>query len=281
MEPAGCTFIRMANPSLFLGLRRFSEPDRNKTSGAILPILLAVLVSMSSAVCASARTAKGFETATLVETEAYIPCAGGCSLGLEPARAFCFRLGDKFLVGEGKSYLHGNKFSGVEDLPGKQVSIRFTRRSIWIRPPDRPTVKIKRGSLFEGFRDGGCVRQVHEPILGHANSSRRPAKIPADAVAIAGSGRGDFQPLFLWFQCAMDSDAATIACRRWYGNGDFDGTDWYCARTADGAAVAADFAIDPLLSQAGRLVLKSGAVLQHDNRGRSNDKLDRPSEACR
>jgi hypothetical protein len=34
-------------------------------------------------------------------------------------------------------------------------------------------------------------------------------------------------------------------------------------------------------SQAGRLVLTNGGVLQHDNRARTNDKLDRPSEGCR
>ena len=281
MEPAGCTLICMAIASLFFGLRRHSEPDRTKASGAILPILLAVLVSMSCAVRASARTARGFATATLVEAAEYIPCSDACSLFDSPASALCFRLGDQFLVGEERSYLHGDKFSAIEDLTGKQISIRFSNRFIWMRPPDGPTMKIGRGSQFEQFKDGGCVAEVHKPILAHANSSRRPAKIPDDAIAIAASGRGDFQPLFLWFQCAMDSDAATIACRRWYNNGDSDGKDWYCAQTLDGAPVAADFALDPLLSQAGRLVLKSGAVLRHDGRGRTNDQLDRPGEACR
>jgi len=276
---------------------RFSGPDRSSASGAILPVLLAVLVSvlvsMICAPCASARPAKRFETATLVETAKYIPCSDQCSALTSPAGAFCFRLsdqgGDEVLVGEGKSYLHGDKFSSLEELAGKQVLIRFSQRSLWIKPPDRATVKLRRGSLFEQFKDSGCVREVHKPILAEAYSSKRSAKIPDGAIAIAGSGKGDFQPLFLWFQCAIESDAAphgeTIACRRWYENGDSDGTDWYCAQTADGAPVAADLAassaIDPLLSQAGRLVLKSGAVLRHDNRARTNDKLDRPGEACR
>jgi hypothetical protein len=281
MGSIGCTFICMAISFRFFRRMGPSEPDRYKTPGVLLPILLAVLVSVSCAICASARPAKGFETATLVETETYIPCGLGCSLAVEPARAFCFRLGDQVLVGEGRSYLHEGKLGSMEELAGKQVPIRVSRRSIWIRPLDGPTMRIGRGSLFENFKAAGCIAEVHKPILARANSSRRPAKIPADAVAIAGSGRGDFQPLFLWFQCALDSDAATIACRRWYGNGDSDGKDWYCARTVDGAPVGADFALDPLLSQAGRLVLKSGAVLRHDGRARTNDQLDRPGEACR
>jgi hypothetical protein len=72
-----------------------------------------------------------------------------------------------------------------------------------------------------------------------------------------------------------------IACQRWYKDGAPYGKDWYCARTVDGAPVAAEFEIDPLLSQEGRLVLKSGAVVQQDHRARTNDVLDRPGETCR
>jgi hypothetical protein len=244
-------------------------------------ILLAAAVLMGCAPCASARPAKDFETATLVEAAEYIPCADACFPLDSPASAFCFHLGDEALVGEEKSYLHEEKSSSTDDLSGKPVSIRFSNHFIWVRLADHPAMKLKRGSLFEGFKDAGCVAEVHKPILAHANSSRRSAKIPDDAIAIAGSGRGDFQPLFLWFECIRDSDSATIGCQRWYGNGDSSGKEWYCAQTVGGAPVAANFAIDPLLSQAGRLVLTSGAVLERDNRGRTGDKLDRPSEACR
>jgi hypothetical protein len=169
----------------------------------------------------------------------------------------------------------------MEDLAGSQVTIRLSRRSIWVRPPDGPTVKIARGSEFEGFKDNGCVAEVHRPILAQAHGYKRPAKIPAGAVAIAGSGKGDYRPLFLWFECAMEPDASSIACRRWYKDGESAGADWFCARTVDGAPVGADFAFDPSLSHSERVVLKSGAVLQHDNRGRTNGVLDRPAEACR
>jgi hypothetical protein len=271
----------MANSSLLLRFRCFAQPDRTKATGAIVAILLAAAVLMGCAPCASARPAKDFETATLVEAAEYIPCADACFPLDSPASAFCFHLGDEALVGEEKSYLHEEKSSSTDDLSGKPVSIRFSNHFIWVRLADHPAMKLKRGSLFEGFKDAGCVAEVHKPILAHANSSRRSAKIPDDAIAIAGSGRGDFQPLFLWFECIRDSDSATIGCQRWYGNGDSSGKEWYCAQTVGGAPVAANFAIDPLLSQAGRLVLTSGAVLERDNRGRTGDKLDRPSEACR
>jgi hypothetical protein len=281
MGPVRCTLIRMATPSSIFKLRRFSEVDRRQACWNVLPILLAVLAAMSSAASASARSANGFQTATLVETAKYIPCALGCSLAASPASAFCLRVGSEVLVGEGRSYLHENKFTGMEDWTGKQVSLRFNRRTLWIKPPDRSTVKIRRGSLFEGFKDAGCAREVHTPILAKASRTKRPAGIPPDAFALAGSGKGDYQPQFLWFQCAMDSGAATISCRRWVKNGGSYGTEWYCAQTVDGAPVAADFDFDPLLSRSERLVLKSGAVLQRDNRARTNDQLDRPTEACR
>ena len=281
IEGVGCTFNRMAAAPLLLPLRRMQVLNRRKARGTILLILLAALVAAGFSVRASARAAKGYEAATLVETETYLPCASGCFPAVEPARAFCFHMGDGAVIGEGQSYFHEGKVNGMEDFAGSQVAIRLSRRSIWVRPPDGPTVKIERGSQFEGFKDNGCVAEVHRPILAQAHGYRRPAKIPADAVAIAGSGKGDYRPLFLWFECAMEPDAKGITCRRWYKDGESAGADWFCARTVDGPAVGTDFAFDPLLSHSERVVLTSGAVLQHDNRGRTNGALDRPSEACR
>lgn len=251
------------------------------TSAIPLPVLLAFAVLFSSAACSWARTAKVLDTATLVETETYIPCGDGCSLTLDPARAFCLKLGDQFLIGEGRSYLHEGKFTGFEDLAGKQLPVRFSRRSLWIRTPDRGEIKLARGSVFEGFKTTGCIAAVHGPILQRANAMRRPIRIPSDAEAIAGPDKGEFRPLYLWFQCGFDSAASTIDCREWYKSGETAPPDWYCARTTDGSPVGANFTLDPLLSQSGRLVLKSGAVLQHDNRGRTNGQLDRPGETCR
>jgi hypothetical protein len=281
MQPAGCTLIRMTISSLLSRISRFAESHRVQAPVAVLHLLLAVLISMSCAVCAWAWPAKDFETATVVEATQYIPCSDACYALQSPASAFCFRVGDEYMVGEEIALVHDEKLDGREYLTGMQVSISPSRWFITMRPPDGHAVRLKRGSLYEHFKDNGCVAEVHKPILEHANSSRRSAKIPNYAIAIAGSGLGDFQPLYLWFECAMNSDAATIGCKRWYGNGDSDGMDFYCARTVDGVPVAASFTIDPLLSQAGRLVLTSGAVLEHDNRGRTNGKLDRPNEACR
>ena len=173
------------------------------------------------------------------------------------------------------------KSGGTDDLSGMEARIKTGSHFIAVHMADRPSMKLTRGSLYGGFKENGCIAEVHKPILAHANSIRRSPKIPDDAIAIAGSGRGDFQPLYLWFECIPEPDSGTIGCGRWYTNGDSDGKDWYCARTVDGRPVGMNYAIDPLLSQAGRLVLTSGSVLQHDNRARTNDKLDRPSEACR
>jgi hypothetical protein len=244
-------------------------------------LLLCVLGAMSVAVCASARPAKGFETATLVEAAQYIPCQDSCFALDQPASAFCFRVGDDFVVAEQKGYLHELKSAGTDDLSGKQADIKVGSHFISVHLADHPSMRLNRGSLYEGFKEKGCIVEVHNPILAHANASHRSPRIPDDAMAIAGSGRGDFQPLYLWFECIRDAAGANIACERFYGNGDSDGKDWYCTQTEDGQPVGPNYAIDPMLSLAGRLVLTSGAVLQHDNRARTNDQLDRPGEACR
>ena len=244
----------------------------------MLIVFLAVCAASTLVPCASARGAKGFSTATLVETADYQPCRNGCSEHAEPASAFCFRQGDQVLVADGSSFLHEKKFSGLEELAGKQVQIRFSRRFVWVMPPDGQAVRLERGSKYENFRDAGCIREVRRPIIDAAYAHKRPGKVPTYAFALAGTGKGD---LYLWFQCDLSSDKSVIGCQRWYRDGTPYGKDWYCARTLDGAPVAADFEVDQLLSQEGRLVLKSGAVVQQDHRARTNDLLDRPNEACR
>jgi len=240
--------------------------------------ILAACVGLSLPLCASAREAKSYAPATLIEAADYLPCDNGCSANAEPASAFCFKQGDQIVVGEGRSYLHENKFSGLAELAGKQVQIRYSNRFVWVRQPDGDAVKLERKSEYENFRDAGCIREVRKPIIETAYDHKRPARVPGLAFALAGSGKSD---LYLWFQCDLSADKSVIACKRWYRNGDSYGKDWYCARTVDGAPVAADFEIDPLISQEGKLVLKSGAVVQQDHRARTNDVLDRPNEACR
>ena len=274
----GSNLKRMMQSSIPIWFRhsRFIIPGRIFLS---LPlIVLAVCAGLSLTVCASAREAKDFSAATLVEKAGYQPCHYGCSERAEPVNAFCFRQGDQVVVGDGISFLHEKKFSGLEELAGKQVQIRFNRRYVWVMPPDGPVMKLERGTTYENFKDAGCIRDVRKPIIDSAYAHKRPGKVPTYAFALAGTGKGD---LYLWFQCDLSSDKSVIACRRWYQDGAPYGKDWYCARTVDGAPVAADFEIDPLLSQEGRLVLKSGAVVQQDHRGRTNDVLDRPGEACR
>ncbi len=244
-------------------------------------IVLAAFAVLNLTVSASAKGTKGFAAATLVEAANYLPCGHGCSALAASDSAFCFQTGDQVLVGEGRSYLREGKFSGLEDLAGKQLQIRFNGRHLWIRTPAGSTVRLRRGSRFENFQNAGCIREVHRPILAAAYAEKRPAKVPADAFALPGSGKGDYPSLFLWYECNLQPDKATIACRRWYRNGDAYSMDWYCARTVAGAPVGAVAALDPLLSMEGSLVLKSGVALQHDHRARTDGQLDRPGEDCR
>ena len=274
----GSNLKRMMQSSIQIRFRRSRLSSTGRVFRSLPLIVLAVCAGLSLTLCASAREAKGFSAATLVEKADYQPCRNGCSEQAEPVSAFCFRQGDQVVLGDGSSFLHEKKFSGLEDLAGKQVQIRFNRRYVWVRPPDGPVMKLERGTTYENFKDAGCIREVRRPIIDAAYAHKRPGKVPSYAFALAGTGKGD---LYLWFQCDLNSDKSVIACLRWYRNGDPYGKDWYCARTVDGAPVAAEFEIDPLLSQEGRLVLKSGAVVQQDHRARTNDVLDRPGETCR
>lgn len=275
---ASSTLKRMMEFLFSIRLRHSRLVTPRRIFRPLLMIILATCVVPSLSASVFTREAKEYSAATLVEAASYQPCRNGCSERAEPATAFCFRQGNQVFVGDGSSYLHEKKFTGLEELAGKPVQIRFSRWYVWVKLADGGAMKLERGSTYENFRDAGCIREVRRPIIDGAYAHKRPGKVPSYAFALAGSGKGD---LFLWFQCDLNSDKSVIACQRWYRNGDPYGKDWYCARTVDGAPVAADFEIDPLLSQEGKLVLKSGAVVQQDHRGRTNDVLDRPSEACR
>jgi hypothetical protein len=244
-----------------------------------MPVLvLSVLVG--TAEHALARQARNMVQATVVETAEYTPCGNRCSEAADPARAFCLRAGDRTLVGEGRSYIHETKFSGMEDYGGKQVKIRFNQRWIWIQASDGTETRIQRGTQYEEFKDRGCVAEVNRPILAKASREKRPGRVPAAAMAIAGPESGDNPQRFLWYACALNSGEATITCKRWYHTGNSFGDDWYCARTLDGNPVGENFSIDPLESDAGHLVLSSGGVLEHDQRSRIDGKLDRPGSPC-
>jgi hypothetical protein len=78
----------------------------------------------------------------------------------------------------------------------------------------------------------------------------------------------------------MDASMVTIDCMKWYPNGHSKGVERYRTRTVDGTAVSPDFQIDHLASREGQLVLTSGSILLFDHRGRINDKLAHPGEAC-
>ena len=194
-------------------------------------IALAACAGLCLTLYAAAKEAKVFSAATLVEAANYLPCGDGCSALTDTASAFCFRQGDQVLLGEGRSYLHEGRFSGLEELAGKQLQPRFNRRFLWIRMPDGAVMKLRRGSEFENFNDSGCASAVHGPILDAAYAQKRPAKVPADAFPLAGSGKDD---PFLRYRCNLDSDKTTISCQRWYKNGDVYGKDWYCAQTMAG-----------------------------------------------
>ena len=227
------------------------------------------------------RSAKGFTAATVVEVAAYMPCGVDCTAVDSPATAVCLLAGDQNLVAEGHSFLHEERFTGLDDLAGKQVLVRAKGRFVLIRTADDATVKLERGSRFLRFRNAACMRLVTGPIVAVAYRQRRPARVPADAFPLPASGRGDYPNLFLWYQCALEPDQTTVGCRRWYRNGDSYPKEFYCARTAEGDKVGSVAVLAPTLSQEGRLVLKSGGLLVHDNRARTNELLDRPGEACR
>lgn len=242
------------------------------------------LLFLATLVPASSQSLHEASPATLVEAVEYEPCDYYCGPLNRPTTAYCVYVSGQIVVGERAGFLWfgENDVASMRNLAGKQVTAGFDQTSIWIGKRDQRTIKIRHGTNFEQFKDIRCLVEVHKPKLEIAAKSERPQNVPAGAFPLAGEQRGDLQnrSLFVWFSCTTSPSLATIDCLKWYPKGTSRGVERYCARTVDGTPVPPDFIIDRLASREGQIILRSGAILQFDHRGRINDELAHPAEAC-
>jgi hypothetical protein len=247
----------------------------------LLPAICLAFTLFGCAFHSSAQSQKNHSTtAVLLEAIEYSHCDFDCAPFNHPTTAYCFRAGDGVMVGERESILGETDTDSGRNLVGNDVTIRIDGSSVWLSRLNRPALRIKRGSLFEGFKECRCIIEVHKLKLALASKFPRPNNIPTDAFALSGLIDGDEKPPFRWFSCAMSPDSTTISCRKWSRSGQPRGVDHYCARTILGEPVLASFQIDQLLSRDGAIILTSGQNLARDDRRRVNDDLAKPGEAC-
>lgn len=242
-----------------------------------------LVIFLSAALAlANGEPSRDSAPATLMEAVEYESCDWNCLFANHPTTAYCIDVDGQIVVGERPGFLWFGESdaASMRNLAGKEIMVRFDPSSIWISDNAHRTIKIRRGSNFEQFQNTRCLIEVHKPKLAVAAKSEHPKDVPGDAFPLAGAQVGEYRTLFLWFSCSMDTNMATIDCRKWYPNGNSRGVERYCTRTIDGTAVSQDFQLDHMASREGRLVLTSGAILLFDHRGRINDKLAHPAEAC-
>jgi len=254
-------------------------------SNHLVSLALVILtLSFFVAICFAAEPNSQDQSAQLLEAVEWEPCGYYCGALNHPATEYCLHVNGQALVGERRGFLWlgESDAASVRNFAGKQVSIRFNASAIWIERSDSSPVKIERGSTFEGFKDADCLIEVHKPKLALAAAAKRPNNIPEDVIALAGTQSVDqqYRAVFIWTKCSMSADTTTVNCSKWYPNGESKGIDRYCARTTAGASIPTNFEVDELISSEGRLVLKGGATVARDDRGRVNDGLMRPTEAC-
>ncbi len=248
----------------------------------MLPKISIALLAALAPACGQSR--REFEPATLIEAVEYEPCDYYCGPANRPTTTYCIEIDGNVVVGErgGFLWLGESDAASMRNLVGRQITVRLDEHSIRIAQSDQRAIKIKRGANFEQFSDTRCLVEVHKPKLAIAAKAARPPNLPADAFPLAGEQRGDlhYRSVFVWFSCTASPTLNTIDCLKWYPSGASRGIERYCTRTVDGVSVPSDFKIDPLASREGRIVLTSGGILQFDHRGRTNEELAHPGEAC-
>ena len=243
-----------------------------RLAAMVVPFALASLLGRPS-------SATDIQTGKLLEATEYSACDYHCAPFNRPTVAYCIQVGDETLVGERTSFLGESSNKSLIDFVGQEVTFRADSKSIRLLVPGQRDVKVKKGSLFERFKENRCIAAVHIPILEAAARELRPSQVPVDAFALAADG--ETAPLYRWFTCVVNPVDSDIVCKNWDPKGDSRGVDRYCPRTREGTAVDADFEVDHLLSREGRIVLRGEQVLLQDGRGRVNDKLLKPGEACK
>ena len=216
--------------------------------------------------------------ATLIEAHQFEPCDSNCMIGNRPTTAYCLSIGDSFVVGERQKHLWlgEDDAQSLRSEAGNAVLYQAQDHTFRLTAAGR-SITINLGTKFEPFQNSACRAEVHKAKLEKARASKRPVSVPPDAVAIPGSFEGDYRPNFVWHQCKSESDLFT--CAKWYPDGSPRGIDHYCSVTQNGEALKS-LELDPISSVEGKLVLASGKLLQADHRGRTNNNLDHPNEAC-
>jgi hypothetical protein len=157
--------------------------------------------------CAQVRS-----QATLIEAD-LDGCYADCPIiPLPNYYVFCFRAGDKLLIGGHESWDFGLK--KLASLEGNTLPLRYDQAHLWVKLPSGWQVKLNQYPFEYSFRDKACRAQAQ--MRSFERGYTRPAPVPGEPATPVM--HGEF--VFGWALCSSASNDGLTECTIWDLNGD-------------------------------------------------------------
>ncbi len=160
---------------------------------------------------------------------------------------------------------------------GKQVSVRYNSRSIWIIRTDGKGMHLSKDYSQDTFGNAECTAEVHRHWMKELEPIKRPDTVPPEAVLIPHHPSRRPAPYF-WIICRFDPQSLWDVCDTWDEKGrPFTRLEGVNSLTHQ-AVLQKDLIVDPLTTKAYyEIHLQNGIVLRDWAKARINNKPTRDS----
>jgi len=209
----------------------------------------------------------------MLDGDTYDWCHYDCLPFDRPTFFFCVQADNQILIGSHKAdWKWQYDSSQMLGQRGKQVSVRYDDRSIWIVRTDGKDMHLDRDYSQDIFTDPECTAEIHLRWLKALEPINRPAAIPPEAVLVPHRPLRRPAPYF-WITCRFESPALWDVCDTW----DEKGRPFAQLEVVDSSPHRAvpqrDLIVDPLTTRMyDEIHLKNGDVLRDWAKARINGK---------
>ena len=157
-------------------------------------------------------SAQAFHQAILIE--AYLDgCYADCPpIPLPNYYVFCFRAGDKLVIGGHESWDIGLK--KLASLEGKSLPLRYDEAHLWVKLPSGWQVRLNQYQYEHSFRDSACRAEAQ--MRSFERGYTHPASVPGEPATPVMHGKLVFGGAL----CSLASKDGLTECTVWDLKGD-------------------------------------------------------------
>jgi hypothetical protein len=218
-----------------------------------------------------------YQEAAILQSAEYNWCYHDCVLFDRSTYFFCFQAPNEILIGSRKADWTWMPNSVGMLEKGKQVSLRYDEKSIWVFRADGRETHLSRDYSQDVFSNPQCTAVVHGHWLQQLKSVARPAGVPQDAVVVPKGPRPGIPLIYqtgpyFWVACKLNVEKEWDVCGSWDEKGE-PLAQLECIDSVTRTAVFdRDLVVDPLTTKVYyEIHLHNGIILKDWARGRVNN----------